>query len=186
MFYSIDELQKIGFKKIGTNVLISDKCSIYGANKISIGDNVRIDDFCILSAGSEITIGDYVHISCYASLIGKGKIVLDDFSGLSLRCTVLSSSDNFSGEFLTNPMIPEKYLNVKHMDVIFKKHALVGAGSVVLPGVVVGEGAAVGAMSLVKKSINPYEIWAGNPLKFIKDRSDVLLDLEKELRDENI
>lgn len=40
-----DEIENFGFNKIGRNVLISDKTSIYNPQKISIGDNVRIDDF---------------------------------------------------------------------------------------------------------------------------------------------
>ena len=42
------QLEDIGFKSVGKNVLISDKASIYGAGNISIGNNVRIDDFVVL------------------------------------------------------------------------------------------------------------------------------------------
>jgi len=186
MFYTREELEKIGFKSIGENVLISDKASIYNAKNISIGSNVRIDDFCILSAGDGgIEIGDYVHIACYSSLIGKGSIILKDFSGLSIRVTILSSSDDYSGEYLTNPMINDpsgEFTYIKHSDVILEKHALVGSGAILLPGVVIGEGASVGAMSLVKNNIDPFTIVAGVPSKFIKDRSKKLLELEKKFR----
>ena len=50
-FYSREQLEKIGFKFLGNNVLISDKTSIYSPENISIGNNVRVDDFSILSAG---------------------------------------------------------------------------------------------------------------------------------------
>ena len=50
-FYSREQLEKIGFKSLGENVLISDKTSIYSPENISIGNNVRIDDFSVLSAG---------------------------------------------------------------------------------------------------------------------------------------
>jgi len=64
-FIKDEDLLKIGFRKIGNNVLISDKSSIYGASRIELGDNVRIDDFCILSAGDGgIEICDNVHIAC--------------------------------------------------------------------------------------------------------------------------
>lgn len=68
-FYSKEELQNIGFKKIGENVLISKKASIYSPQNIIIGNHVRIDDFTILSG--EIEMGDYVHISAYVALYGK-------------------------------------------------------------------------------------------------------------------
>lgn len=73
-FYSTDELRKLGFYSVGSNVRISRKASFYGIERISIGSNVRIDDFCVLSAGlGGITIGNYIHIAVYSSLIGAGK-----------------------------------------------------------------------------------------------------------------
>lgn len=46
----------------------------------------------------------------------------------------------------------------------------IGANAIVLSGVSIGTGAVVGAGSVVTKSIPPYEIWAGNPAKKIRDR----------------
>ena len=68
-FFNEEELNKMGFKSIGKNVLISKKASIYSPEKIKIGDHVRIDDFTILSGN--ITIGNYVHISAYVALYGR-------------------------------------------------------------------------------------------------------------------
>ncbi|MGL6373608.1 hypothetical protein ACSZMY_08200 [Aeromonas hydrophila] len=80
-YLNVQQLQDMGFLSIGSNVLISDKASIYGAARIRIGSNVRIDDFCVLSAGSGgIDIGDYIHIAVYSSLIGAGKIIISDFA----------------------------------------------------------------------------------------------------------
>jgi acetyltransferase-like isoleucine patch superfamily enzyme len=183
MYLTRNEVLRLGLKKVGENVLISDKCSIYNRN-ITIGSNVRIDDFCILSC-SEIVIGDYVHISCYSSLIGRGRIELKDFSGVSMRCTILSSNADYSGEFMTNPQIPEKYTNTTFAPVTLEKHALVGVGSIVLPGVTFGEGAVCGSMSFVNCDIPEYGIWAGSPVRFIKYRSRNLIELEKQLRNEN-
>ena len=93
MFYSQNDLEKIGFKSLGENVLISDKASIYGAENIEIGSNVRIDDFCIISAGAGgIKIGNYIHIACYAHLIGSGEIVLEDHSQVSAKVSIFSVS----------------------------------------------------------------------------------------------
>lgn len=48
----------------------------------------------------------------------------------------------------------------------------IGAGAIVLSGVEIGTGAVVGAGSVVTHSIPPYEIWAGNPAKKIRNRFD--------------
>ncbi|MHA5065619.1 acyltransferase [Cetobacterium somerae] len=176
-FYTREELKKIGFKSLGENVLISDKCSIYSPEKIEIGNNVRIDDFCILSG--DIKIGSYIHIAAFSALFGGGGIIMEDFSGLSARGLVYSVSDDYSGEFLTNPMIPEKYRGVYKGEVTFKKHSLVGAGSIILPGVILEEGTSVGANSLITSSTQKWSIYVGSPAKKIKDRKRDLLKLEE-------
>lgn len=186
-FLTEKELVDLNFKVIGTNVLISDKVSIYNAKNISIGSNVRIDDFCILSAGEMgINIGNYVHIACYVSLIGKELIEVQDYVGISSKSSVYSSSDDYSGEYLVGPTIPVKYKNVDHRPVIFEKYSLIGASSVILPGVRVGEGVAVGALSLVTKDLASWGIYIGSPAKYIKDRKKgmvkVAQDLEKDVR----
>ncbi|MBD3830902.1 MAG: acyltransferase, partial [Arcobacter sp.] len=59
-------------------------------------------------------------------------------------------------------------------------HSIVGASSVIMPGVTLGEGTSIGAMSLILKSTEPWGIYVGNPAKRLKDRKKDLLDLEKE------
>jgi galactoside O-acetyltransferase len=179
-FFIQKELDNMGFKFLGKNVLISDKCSIYNAKNISIGDNTRIDDFCILSAGDGgIEIGNYVHIACFSSLIGKGNITMKDYSGISSRVSVYSSSDNYDGEYMTNPCLPDSVTNTIHKDVIIGKHVVIGSNSVVLPGVTLFDGCSVGAMSLVNKSIDGPYVMVGIPAKKIKDRKSNIFNLEK-------
>lgn len=181
-FYSYEELKTIGFKNIGENVLISRKTSIYGANNIIIGNNVRIDDFSILSGN--IVIGDYVHIAAGVMIFaGQAGVVLEDFVGVSSRTAIYAVTDDYSGEFLTNPTIPDEYRNVIGGKVVLKKHALIGTGCTILPGVVVGTGVSVGSMSLVNKNIDDFTINVGVPAKTIKKRSRNLLLLEKRLTD---
>lgn len=180
-FYSIEELSEIGFKSVGDNVFISRKVSFYGVSRISIGNNVRIDDFCVLSTGKGgIYIGNFVHIAVFSSLMGEGKITLEDFSGISSRVSVYSSNDDYTGEFMTNPTVPSKYTNVTHADVTICRHALVGSGSIILPGVTLKEGAVIGALSLVNKDCDEYYIYKGNPAKKIVERSRKLQKLENE------
>ena len=91
---------------MGGGTFISRKASIYGAENMIIGSHVRIDDFCILSG--QIELGDYIHIAAYSALYGGEKgIFIGDFANLSSRVSVYSVSDDYSGETMTNPMIPE-------------------------------------------------------------------------------
>ena len=175
-------LEQMGFAAVGANVLISDKASIYNPAKISLGSHVRIDDFCIVSAGEGgIEFGNYVHIACYVSLIGSALIRVGDYVGISSKSAVYSSSDDYSGNFLVGPTIPNQFKNVDNRPVIFEPHSLIGAGTIVLPGVSVGEGTAVGALSLVTKNLDPWGIYIGSPIKFIKNRSKAMLDFVPDL-----
>ncbi len=172
-FYTQEELHNLGFKKIGRNVLISRKASFYGVEKISIGDSVRIDDFCILSGS--ITLGSHIHISAYCVLYGRYGVELQDYTGLSPRCTVFSASDDFSGDFLISPMVEKEFTNVTGGKVLIKKYAQIGASTVILPNLTIGEGVAVGAMSLINKSLTDWGIFAGIPAIWKKERSKGLL-----------
>lgn len=177
-FYSMDELNQLGFANIGQDVLISRKASIYSADKISIGNNVRIDDFCILSG--KISIGNYIHIAAYTALYGGNKgITVLDFANISSRISIYSISDDYSGETMTNPMISDKFKNVQSEAVTIERHVIVGSGCVILPGVTLKEGSAFGAMTLINRSSEPWSINAGIPFKKIKDRSKELLKFEE-------
>ncbi len=181
-FLSRSELEAMGFACLGENVCISDKASIYNPSHITLGNHVRVDDFCVLAAGEGcMDIGNYVHIAVGAILIGAGKITLSDFSGVSSRVSIYSSSDDYSGRSLTNPTVPDKYKRVIHKDVFLGRHVIVGCGSVILPGVTLEDGVAIGALSLVTKSCVAFGIYAGNPARRLKDRSRNLLELEAEL-----
>ncbi len=182
MALSREAIDSMGFASVGKNVMISGHASFYNCAMISIGDNVRIDDFCVLAAGmGGIDIGRYVHIAVGCTLIGAGKITMSDFSGLSSRVAIYSSSDDYSGATMTNPTVPHEYTGVVSADVMLGKHVIVGSGSVILPGMTIEDGVAIGALSLVTKSCRAFGIYAGNPARRIKERQRDLLELEQRL-----
>ncbi len=178
-YLSIEKLSLVGFKSIGENVKISEHASIYNPSNISIGNNVRVDDFCILSAGDGgISLGNHIHIAAYSSIIGAGKVIVSDYCNISSRVSIYSSSDDYSGAFLTSPVIAEQFTNVDHSPVTIGAHCIVGCGSVILPGTTLKTGVSIGALSLVKGELQAMCIYAGVPLRFIKTRVDHLLELE--------
>lgn len=182
-YYSDDQLKEMGFKYIGMNVKVSNKASIYNLDQIEIGDNSRIDDFCVLSG--KVKLGKYVHIAPFCLVAGGQKgIVMGDFSGLAYHVQVFSQSDDYSGRTLTNPTVPSKYKNEAKRAVIIGRHVIIGAGSMVFPGVEVAEGCSVGAMTLINKSTQPWGVYFGNPARRIKERNQNLLELEKKFLEE--
>ena len=182
MHYTYDELIELGFAKVGNDCLISKKASFYGISRITLGNNVRIDDFCVLSAGKEgIVLGDFVHIAVFSSLIGQSLIKLDSYTNISSRVSIYSSSDDYSGDYMTNPMVPAEFTNVTHGPVYIAEHVIIGSGTVILPNVTCHIGAAVGALSLVASDVPEFTIVAGVPVKQINQRSKAMLDQQKRL-----
>ena len=183
--YSIEELNEFKFLNMGINNNISKKVLFFGANKIELGDNIRIDANCVISAGiGGIYIGNYVHIGSNVNIGGAGRIVLEHYCGISHKCTILSSNDDYSGEFMTNPCVGSanpSLINVKIGNIRIGKHAIIGCHSVVLPDCNICEGASIGALSLVNRPIDVCGIYHGNPVKFIKEKSTNFLKLEKHL-----
>ena len=173
-FYTEKELLELGLKSIGKNVLISRKCSIYSPEKTTIGDNVRIDDFCILSG--EITLGSYVHVSAYAAMYGQFGIEMEDYTNLSVRSTIFTAAEDFSGDYLMSPLADKSTTNVTGGKVLIKKYSQITAHCVVLPSVTINEGVTVGTMSLVNKNLEEWGIYVGIPAKRIKDRKKGLLN----------
>lgn len=182
-FYTEKELAQIGFKRYGTDVKISRKSSIYGAEDMILGNHVRVDDFCILSG--KIEIGSYVHIAAYTALYGgEYGIFLDDFVGISSHSCVYAASDDYSGAALTNPTVPNYYRKVDSRQVCMEKHVLVGATSIVLPGVTLKEGSSFGSFSLITSDSEEWSINIGIPAHKIKNRKRDLLELEKKMMEE--
>ena len=182
-YFSPSELKQIGFHSVGQNVLLSRHVSVYSAKTIRLGDHVRIDDFCILSG--YIEIGCHVHVGAYSALFGSQLIRIEDFAGFSSRVTVYTASDDYLGKGMTNPTIPDRYRRLTSAPVHIGQHVIVGASSVILPGVTIGTGAAIGAMSLVSRSIPPWKVASGIPAKpRIERRRDIIESFQKKLNEE--
>jgi acetyltransferase-like isoleucine patch superfamily enzyme len=173
------------FASVGQDVTIWPRAHIVGAEHISIGDSVIIDDFVFLMASAPCQIGSFVHISSGAAITGGGEFVAEDFATLSGGTRVYTWNDDYLGGSLANSAIPAPYRAPAPSFVRMGRHAIVGANSVVLPGVAIGEGAAVGALSLVNRDLKPWTVYAGSPARPLRERpSKKILALEAQLRTE--
>ena len=180
-FLSDEELSALPFAAIGENVLIDSSVRLIGIENISLGSHVRIDAGTIIIATGAVAIGSRVHIAANCYLEGKSGIRIADFGNLSGFVSLYSVSDDYSGASLTSPMIPERFKTIQYGQIILEKHAIVGTKATVLPGVIIGEGAAVGAHALVVKHVPAWTIYGGIPARYIKQRKRELLDLERAL-----
>lgn len=184
-YYESVELRRFGFKHVGDNVRIASNSTIIGLENISLGNNIRIDGNVVISAlEGSLKVGNHVHIGTACFVSCAGGVEISDFAGLSQGVRIYSSSDDYSGRWLTNPTVPSAYLNVRVAPVVIDKHVVIGSASVILPGVTIGEGSAVGAMSLVTTSLEAWGIYFGSPVTRISNRSRRILLLEAEFLSE--
>lgn len=114
--------------------------------KLVIGNNVGMSQAAIICHHS-ITIGDYVKIG------GGVKIYDTNFHSLNPDVRRVRELD---------------MMEKKCRPVVIEHDAFIGAGSIILSGVTIGENSIVAAGSVVSKSIPANEIWGGNPARFIK------------------
>lgn len=178
-YYTSPELRSFGFARVGENSVVARNCTIIGLENITIGDNVRIDGFTSLIApNGRIRIGSYVHIATACMLGARAGIEIGDFSSLSQGVRIFTAIDDFSGKRLSNSTVPQELAGVQSAPVTIGRYVPIGSGSIILPGVTVGEGAAVGAMSLVPQSLRGWSLYSGNPAKMVGARSRALLELE--------
>lgn len=66
--------------------------------------------------------------------------------------------------------------------VSIQNNVFVGAGSIILPGVIIGENSIIGAGSIVKKDVPPNTVFAGNPAKFICTIEDYYFKIESDIK----
>ena len=88
------------------------------------------------------------------------EITIEERVTLTLGCTIFTHYVYFDG----------KKHDYRKGSVHIKRHAWIGARTIICQGVTIGENAVVGAGSVVTKDIPDNEIWAGNPARYIKMR----------------
>jgi acetyltransferase-like isoleucine patch superfamily enzyme len=178
-YFSQHELRALPFKNIGRGILLDKTVSLVCIENISIGNNVRIDAHTMVIATGQVTIGSHVHISAHSYLAGRAGVILSDFCNLSSGVRIYSINDDYSGSSMTSAVVPEPFKQLSLGQVILGRHVIIGSGSIILPGVHVADGCAVGALSLINKKTEPWGIYAGIPARRLRDRSRDLLALEK-------
>ncbi|HYG67191.1 MAG TPA: acyltransferase, partial [Anaeromyxobacteraceae bacterium] len=144
---------------------------VHDGTNLTIGDHTHVDDFVFIYAGLGCRLGRFVHVASFTSVIGGGTLVMEDFSGLSAGCRVVTGTDDFTGPFLHTPGVPRELRNVQVSHVTIGKSVLVGTNVVILPGVTIGEGAAVAAGSIVRRDLAPWGVYGGEPLRRIGERA---------------
>ena len=179
-YFSVKELKKKGFKKIGKNVQISKNVNFYNFRG-SIGSNCRIDDNCVFIG--KISIGNYVHIAAFNLLSASrhnNKITVSNFTGIGPRCYISCSTEDYLADDISNPTIKKKLRkNIIFSDIVIGENVLVGAGCSIIPRnnkkINIGNNVSIATNTIIFNTIrnnsvvyNPY-FFKNNSLKIKKN-----------------
>ena len=131
---------------IGKRVVYYSGVRIFTGRKLRVGDDVDFAAGVLLTTDGGLDIGDRV-------LIGFGAKILTGNHEIPAE-----RGQIFSGGYIRSP-------------VKIGNDVWIGASSIILPGVVIGEGAVIAAGSVVTKDVQEFTIVGGSPAKLLKRRS---------------
>lgn len=123
----------------------------------NIGKDSRVMPGINVVRGNSVKIGDNVVVMYNCLMMAAGGITIEDGVRVAANVQLISNNHDFNDLDI-----------LVCKPVVLKRRCWIGAGASILPGVTVGEGAIVGAGSVVTKDVEPGTIVAGNPAKFIK------------------
>lgn len=149
-------------------ITIYPLAKIIDEDNIKFGDPIIIDDFVFIGRHRTARIGSYVHIASFSSITGGGDLEIGDFVGIASGSRIMTGSDSPYGLF--GPTIPDEFRDVKRGFVKISDHVFVGVGSIIFPDVTIGEGAVIGAGSIVRHDLDPWGVYMGIPAVKVKER----------------
>ena len=149
---------------------IRGKKGIKGGVNLTTGINLRIDIISssgsnpTLEIGKNVQINDYVHIG-----VAEGVTIGDNTLIASKVFISDHNHGNYNGSNQSNPLENPITRVLKSSKICIGSNVWIGEFVVILPGVTIGDGAIIGAMSVVSKDIPGNSIAVGSPAKVIKE-----------------
>ncbi len=163
--------------RTGKNLRIDGKAYFHGKGNFTIGDNVTIQSspnvnpcaggsaaHFTCEQGAELKIGNNVGVS-HCAITAANSVVIEDNVLIGSNC-MISDTDFHSISYEKRASKNDDM--VKTAQITIKHGAFIGARSIILKGVTIGEKSVIGAGSVVTKNVPDGEIWGGNPAKFIR------------------
>lgn len=160
-YYFLKACQKVFSQPVIRSSKISKKAAVW--NDCLIIDS-QIADYSYVSDHTSIyftKIGKFCSIASYCSIGGAAHPT----EYVSTSPVFLEGRNALKKNFANHKYTPYK-------ETIIGNDVWIGGHSCIKGGVTIGDGAVVGMGSVVLKDIGPYEIWAGNPARFIRKRFD--------------
>ena len=149
------------------HLIIGEGCVIEGTimilhGKMNIGDRVIINDGTRLICADNIVIGNDVLISWGCNIVDSNMHSLDSAERLAdTQNARIEIENNTIGQHVD-------YSKIISAPIVIKDKVWIGFNAIILKGVTIGEGAVVGAGSVVTKDVPDYAVVGGNPAEILK------------------
>lgn len=154
---------------LGSGVVVEPGVLIFHPETVTLGDNVYVGHNAILEGyhRNTMVIGRDTWIGQGCFLHSAGGLTIGKAVGIGPMVKILTSQHTGHDRRL-----PVRYTPLDFAPVVIDDGADIGVGSILLPGVHVGEGAIVGAGAVVTGAVAPYTVVAGVPAKLLRQRGD--------------
>lgn len=116
--------------------------------------------------GAKVGKNCFIGYEVWVDMTNTHLIEMEDHVHIANRCLLLCHQRDLSNYYMGDDYAKLQYNKAK---IVFKKGCLIGMNSMIMPGVTIGEGAIVGANSLVTKDIPAWTIATGSPAKVVKE-----------------
>lgn len=170
----LTDINRLKYRGVG--VKIFEMAKLVAPERISIAEGTQIDDFCFMYAGQGISIGRFNHICSFVTVIGGGEFITEDYVGISAGCRIVTGTQHYEGGARMVPVVPKEQQKLIVGKVYLCRDSFLGSNVIVYPGVTIGEGAIIGAGGVVTKSVDPWTINVGAPVRVIGQRPKVIYD----------
>lgn len=171
---------RLRLKYCGTDVRLYPLCKIIRAENMEIDNNCQIFDYVFIDAGKRLRIGKYSTLTWQVLIEGGAETYIGDRVFLGPGTKLLTSTYKING-FYTVEHLPDGCQETSYGNITIHDDAYLGANCTVMPGITIGEGAVVGANSLVTKDLEPWGIYVGSPCKKIAEREKPTAEMKKKL-----
>ncbi len=158
------------FKYCGKGVKINDLAKICIPEVVELHDNCRICDFVFIWGGQGVKIGKYTDMQPQTVIWGGGQAILGDYVSVGVGSVLLTAGYSYKEGLRMVDGQPEDEAIADYGKLVVCNDVYIGARSVLLHNIVVGEGAIIGANSFVNRDVDPWSIVLGSPARKVGER----------------
>jgi galactoside O-acetyltransferase len=160
-------------KRCGVGVKINPLSKLCKPEVIELDDYCRICDFVFIWGGLGVCIGKYTDIQPHVTIWGGGEVVIGDYVSVAVGAVLLTAVYSHKEGLRMVDGLPEGETHALYGKLVIENDVYVGANSTLMPNIIIGEGAIIGAGSFVNKDTEPWGIYVGSPARKIGERPKI-------------